>query len=617
MKILTLTTILLSLFIHARCLSQSSVERIEPPSWWIGMEHSEIQVMIYGNDLAGLKPHLEYQGVTITKTVLVDNDNYIFIYISIKNTAEAGIVPIFFKDRDGQIVCTVDFEIQSRGKNAATKKGYDNSDVLYLITPDRFANGDLSNDDIKGLHDKVNRSDKWGRHGGDLRGIIDHLDYLEDIGFTAIWLNPLLENNQEKASYHGYSTTDYYKVDPRFGTNEEYKELSVKAEEKGVKIIMDMILNHCGSGHWWMDDLPSNDWINNPKNFFRTNHRRTTLRDPYASDYDRDHFSDGWFVPTMPDLNQRNPLMADYLIQNTIWWIEYLNLAGIRMDTYPYSDMHFMSDWTCAVMEEYPDFNICGEEWSLNPSVLAYWQEGKMNADGYTSCLPGLLDFPIQNALKEALTIEEGWNQGMINLYDMLSNDFQYADPSRHVIFPDNHDMSRIFTQLNEDIDLFKMAMIYFSTMRGTPQFYYGTEILMSNTGDNSHGNIRSDYPGGWVGDKVNAFTNEGLSEKQIEAREFVKELLNWRKSATSVHNGDTLHFIPEDGVYTYFRFNELQKIMVVMNKNAESKEVDLKRFEEVLNTNSEAKDALSGNTIQISDSLSIGPKQALILEIN
>ena len=580
------------------------------------MHNPELQIMIYGENIAELIPEIEYDGIAIKRTVLVENRNYLFIYLDIEQGVTSGEFTIQFKNSENRVIDSIDYRLLPREKDAALRKGYDNSDVMYLITPDRFANGDTRNDNIEGMHDKVNRSDKWGRHGGDIRGIINSLDYIADIGFTAIWLNPVFENNQPKASYHGYSTTDFFKVDPRFGTNSEYKELSNKAQDKGIKIIMDMIMNHCGSEHWWMDDLPSNDWINNPNDYFITNHRRTTLRDPYASNYDRKHFTDGWFVPTMPDLNQRNPLLADYLIQNTIWWIEYLNLAGIRMDTYSYSDKDFMKDWTCAVMNEYPGFNICGEEWSLNPAVLAYWQKGKENPDGYTSCLPGLLDFPLQNALKNALVEQKTWNAGMIDLYEMLSNDFLYADPFKHVIFPDNHDMSRIFTQLNDDIGLFKLAIAYFATMRGTPQFYYGTEILMSNTGDNSHGNIRSDFPGGWEDDEVNAFTNQGLTQEQIEVRDFIKKLLNWRKTATAIHDGKLIHFVPVNGVYTYFRFNDEMKVMVVLNKTASHQNVDLTQFSELLIKGTIAKNIITGKEITLSNNLTVDSKQPLILEI-
>jgi len=604
------------LLIASVAFAQHTIERVEPPFWWQGMHNPQLQLMIYGENVAGLTPEIEYDGIAVKRTDLVENSNYLFIYLDVEPGVRPGEFNIQFKNNEDRVIDSIEYRLLPRDKEAASRKGYDNSDVVYLITPDRFANGDTINDNIDGMPDKINRNDKWGRHGGDIRGIINSLDYIADLGFTAIWLNPVLENNQPKASYHGYSTTDFYKVDPRFGTNSEYKELTDKVREKGVKIIMDMIMNHCGSEHWWMDDLPSDDWINNPDDYFITNHRRTTLRDPYASNYDREHFTDGWFVRTMPDLNQRNQLLADYLIQNTLWWIEYLNLNGIRMDTYPYSDKNFMRDWTCAVMNEYPDFNICGEEWSLNPAVLAYWQKGKENPDGYTSCLPGLLDFPLQNALKNALVKQESWNAGMINLYEMLSDDFLYTDPFKHVIFPDNHDMSRIFTQLNEDIGLFKLAIAFFATMRGTPQFYYGTEILMSNTGDNSHGNIRSDFPGGWEGDKVNAFTNQGLTKEQMDARSFVKRLLNWRKTATAIHTGKLIHFVPVNGVYTYFRFNDQMKVMVVLNRTTSGQNVDLTRFAELLIKEATAQNIITGEEITLNNNLAVDSKQALILEI-
>ncbi|MEO1259329.1 MAG: glycoside hydrolase family 13 protein [Bacteroidota bacterium] len=612
MKKLIFLIYFLPFFAHA----QNSIERVEPPFWWTGMSNPVLELMAYGKNISHLIPHIKYEGVSIEKTVSMENDNYLFISLKIEKNTVPGEINIEFKNTENKTIYSHNYPILKRKKEAASIQGYDNSDVMCLITPDRFANGDPNNDNIEGMPDKLSRSDKWGRHGGDIQGIIDHLDYFSEMGFTAIWLNPILENKQPKWSYHGYATTDYYKVDPRFGTNEDYLRLVEKGKEKGIKIVMDMIMNHCGSGHWWMEDLPSKDWINNTDNFFQTSHRRTTLRDPYSSKFDTEHFASGWFVKDMPDLNQRNPQMATYLIQNTIWWIEYLGLAGIRMDTYPYSDKNFMSDWTCAVMNEYPDFNICGEEWSLSPIILAYWQNGKVNPDGYTSCLPGLLDFPIQSAFVDALMAEDKWNDGMLKLYEMLSFDFIYADPSKHVIFPDNHDMSRILTQLNEDVDFLKMAIVYFSTMRGTPQFYYGTEILMSNKGDDSHGNIRSDFPGGWAGDTTNAFTGAGLTEKQKEVQSFFKKILNWRKKSPAVHQGKLMHFAPQQNVYTYFRYNDQQKIMVILNKTAKEREIELIQFAELLDRGTTGKDIITGEEFILNNKLTIGAKQALILEI-
>jgi len=606
--------ILLFLLVPVLSFAQN-IERVEPPFWWIQMQNKQLQLMLYGDHIASLEPALNYDGVSISRTVPVENPNYLFVYLNIDPNTIAGNFTIDLKDEKGSIQCSYGYELRQRDEGSAQRKGYDNSDVMYLLTPDRFSNGDPENDAMDGLLELPDRENKWGRHGGDIQGITNSLDYLSDMGFTAIWLNPILENNQKESSYHGYSTTDYFKVDPRFGSNEEYVRLSEEANSKGIKLIMDMIVNHCGSGHWWMEDLPSGEWVNRPGDFFMTNHRRTTLRDPYTSEYDRTHFSDGWFVPSMPDMNQRNPLVADYLIQNTIWWIEYVQLSGIRMDTYSYSDKNFMSDWTCAVMNEYPNFNICGEEWSLNPAILAYWQKGKTNPDGYTSCLPGLLDFPMQNALVKALTEEENWNAGMINLYEMLSNDFLYPDPFKHVIFPDNHDMSRIYSRLNEDYDLFRLAMVYFSTMRGTPQFYYGTEVLMSNTGDDSHGNIRSDFPGGWSGDQVNAYTGEGLSIQQKEAQDFVRKLLNWRKTARAVHQGELKHFVPQNGVYVYFRNHKSQKLMVVLNKTIKEQQLDLSQFAEMNLEGSKGKDVISGAGISFEKLLSVDAKMPMIIE--
>jgi glycosidase len=607
----------LFLSIGLASISYGQIERVEPPFWWAGMKNTELQIMVYGKAIGSLRPEMVYDGVEIKKTVSVENPNYLFLYLEIAPNSSPGKFIIDFKNSKGNVRESVSFELLEREDGSAERKGYDNSDVMYLITPDRFANGNLTNDSVASLSEGVDRTNKWGRHGGDIQGIINNLDYLKDLGFTAVWINPVLENNQKEQSYHGYSTTDFYKVDPRFGSNEEYRGLSKKAGEKGIKLIMDMIMNHCGSGHWWMDDLPSGDWLNSPNEYVKTSHRRTTLRDAYSSQYDKRNFTDGWFVPTMPDLNQRNSQMAKYLIQNTIWWIEFADLSGIRMDTYPYSDKDFMTDWTCSIMQEYPYFNICGEEWSLNPAVLAYWQQGKDNPDGYTSCLPGLLDFPLQNALVKALTEEEKSDAGMINLYDMLSNDFLYVDPFKHVIFPDNHDMSRIYSQLGEDYNLYKLAMVYFTTIRGTPQFYYGTEVLMSNMGDNSHGNIRSDFPGGWQGDKINGFSGKGLTGKQLEAQTFIKKLLNWRKNSKVVHQGKLMHFVPIDGVYVYFRYDENKKVMIVLNKSKEKKGLDLKPFAEMLNGSISGLDVITGKKVFLQALLEIDSKQPMIIELD
>lgn len=599
-------------------LAAQTVERVEPPNWWTGFENQELQLLLYGEDLAGVTVQTNYAGVGITSVTSVENPNYLFINLQITSATEPGNMQLKLSGANG-FVKQIDYELKARDRAFSQREGFNTSDVLYLITPDRFINGNPDNDMIAGMKEQPNRKYKGGRHGGDIAGIAKSLDYLVDLGFTAIWVNPVLENDMEKYSYHGYSTTDFYDVDPRFGSNEEYRQLSKDGQQKGVKLIMDMIVNHCGSNHWFVIDPPTKDWVNFGGNYENTSHRRNTVQDIHASEADKKQFSDGWFVRTMPDLNQRNPFMANYLIQNTIWWVEYLGLAGIRMDTYPYPDKDFMSDWTCAVMREYPQLNIVGEEWTDNPAIVSYWQAGKINHDGYDSCLPSLMDFPNQIAMNKALVEKEAnWPpSGLLNSYDKMTLDFLYADPYNLVVFPDNHDMDRIYTQLNEDYDLYKMAMAYYLTTRGIPQLYYGTEILMTNSSaPGDHGIIRTDFPGGWAGDKVNALTGNGLTEQQQSATAYLKSLLNWRKNNEVIHDGKLMQFVPVDGLYVYFRYSDSGKVMVIMNKNDEAKSLKLKRFQEMLDGHDRATAVLTKKSMPLSDSLKVAGKSTLILEI-
>ena len=604
-------------FLLASSIAYSSpkIDKVEPPFWWCGMQEPQVELLVYGEKLAGLQPHIDYPGVQLERTISVENANYLFLDLTISAEAKPGNFDIEFKN-DGKTVLKHNYEIRARKDGSSQRQGFSNADVIYLITPDRFVNGNPQNDNVKGLHEKENRQDPDGRHGGDLQGIVDHLDYLVQMGFTGVWINPVLENDQKKYSYHGYSTTDFYRVDGRFGSNEEYLALSHKAREKGIKLIMDMIVNHCGSEHWWMKDLPMGDWLNSQDAYMQTNHRRHAVQDPYASKSDYDRYVDGWFVPSMPDLNQRNPLMANYLIQNAIWWIEYADLSGIRMDTYSYADKEFMADWTKRIMEEYPDFNIVGEEWSPNPVIVSYWQRGKYNPDGYTSSLPSLMDFPLQQALSRGLNNDETFTSGLVQVYELLATDRLYPDPFNLVIFPDNHDMSRFYTQVDENFDLFKLGITEILTTRGIPQIYYGTEILMSNPGTDRHGIIRSDFPGGWADDKVNGFTGEGLSDKQKQAQAFMKTLINWRKKTPVVHSGKLMHFSPDFGVYVYFRYNENDKVMVVLNKNTEDFELNLGRFEEMLDGEKSGLNILDGKEYKLEDKLNVPARSPMVLEL-
>jgi glycosidase len=608
-------SLILVLFTGIAVAQNYSLNRVEPLHWWVDMKNPELQLMLYGNNIAELTPSIDYDGVTIQRIQNVENPNYLFVYLHIDNQAQAGMFDIHLS-KNGQQHLTYSYELKNRKKNSESRRGFNSSDVIYLITPDRFANGNPQNDNVKGYSDSLDRQDDYGRHGGDIHGIIDHLDYIDAMGFTAIWLNPVLENAMQESSYHGYATTDYYKVDPRFGSNELYKTLSKEAEKRGIKLIMDMIMNHIGSNHWWMQDPPARDWIHYSENYQQTNHRRTTLHDPYAAEIDKKRFTDGWFVKAMPDLNQSNPLLADYLIYNTLWWIEYANLRGIRHDTHPYAGQKFMKKWTCRIMEEYPNFNIVGEEWGVDPLVLAKWQRGSQIPTNYGSCLPSLMDFPLQTALADALTNKESWNTGFVNLYETLSYDYVYPNPGNLVIFADNHDMDRFYRQVNEDFGLFKMGMAYILTMRGIPQFYYGTELLMSNDKPGDHGEIREDFPGGWPSDKQDAFKGKGLSAKQNEAMSLIKELINWRKKNPVIHNGKLMHYAPKhDGFYVYFRYNQNKTIMVILNKNKQDTPLDTNRFYEMLEGYSTGTDIITDTTYPLGE-LVVPNRSALILEL-
>jgi neopullulanase len=595
---------------------QPELRRVEPPHWWVGMRSPELELLVHGRDLRGLVARVDDPRVRLVRTVQVENPNYLFLTLEIAADAAPGPLSLRF-ERDGREVLRHEYALQAREPGAAERRGFDRSDVLYLITPDRFVNGDPGNDTVEGMGDPPDRDDPYGRHGGDIAGIARSLDYLEDMGFTALWLNPVVENAMPTGSYHGYAATDFYRVDPRFGSNAEYRELVSEARRRGIDVIMDMIVNHCGSEHWFFKDPPTSDWINFGGDYVNTSHRRTTNQDPHASEADKRHFADGWFVETMPDLNQRNPLLATYLIQNTLWWIEEAGLAGIRMDTYPYPDKHFMTAWTCAVMREYPHFNIVGEEWSLEPAVVSYWQRGKSNRDGYVSCLPSVMDFPVQDALARALTHEEGFNDGWPELYETLALDFLYPVPEELVTFPDNHDMDRFFTQVGEDLDLFKLGLVFVLTTRGVPQLYYGTEVLMENSAaPGSHGVIRTDFPGGWAGDPVNAFTGEGLTPAQRETQAWLRGLLRWRRDQGIVHEGRLMHFAPEDGVYVYFRYDDRGTVMVALNKNPEPTELALARFAERLGGYTRGLEVLGGETHALGASLLLPARGALILEL-
>jgi len=603
------------------------MERVEPPNWWVGFQNSKLQLLVKSPDITKAVPHVFYKGVAVESVLKADSPNYLFLNLSISKETKPGKFNIVFTFENGEKK-TQTYELKARKKTAERYVGFNSTDAVYLITPDRFANGDPTNDQIAGLLEKeVNRKHDYKRHGGDIKGITNNLDYISELGFTAIWPSPLLTNDMKSGSYHGYAMTDFYQVDPRFGTLADYKELASKMAAKGMKLIMDQVANHCGLEHWWMKDLPFNDWVNDQDNYEKnkenwtwektktSNHRRTSNQDSYASEIDKNGMADGWFVETMPDLNQRNPCMGTYITQNSIWWIETLGLGGIRQDTYPYPDKEFMSNWAGAIMNEYPNFSIVGEEWSYNPLLVSYWQQGAKNKDGYQSNLTSSMDFPMQSNIVKALNEKESWDTGLVKMYEGLANDFAYATPKDIMIFPDNHDMSRIFTQLKGSIENTKMALSYLLCLPRTPQLYYGTEILMDDfekPGD--HGLIRTDFPGGWKDDEVNAFTGEKLSVKQKGMQEYLRKVLNYRKSSKAIHEGKTIHFSPLKGTYFLFRMLDGETVVHIINKNETPIVVDLKRYAEVGLNGKTVKNIVTGEAFVWNDSLSLKQKGSLIL---
>ena len=615
-------------------INQNNIERIEPPNWWIGFQNDSLQLLVKHNNIGDFTPNISYKGVSIEKVTKGNNsNNYLFIDLIISETASVGKFNITFKNDSNEELIDV-YELKERQMPADDYIGFNSSDALYLITPDRFANANTNNDSplaMEGqpelLERTIDRTNNYARHGGDIEGITQHLDYIHDLGFTAVWPQPMLTNNMKKGSYHGYAITDLYQIDPRFGTLKEYQNLSLKLKEKGMKLVMDQVANHCGLEHWWMKDLPFKDWVNLQDNYeknidnwdwtttINSNHRRTTNQDSYASKYDSDGNSQGWFVASMPDLNQRNTFMAMYIIQNSIWWIETAQLSGIRQDTYPYPDKDFMSDWAGAIMTEYSNFSIVGEEWSYNPLLIGYWQDGANNKDGYDSNLKSTMDFAMQVKVAEALNEDESWDKGLVKIYEGLANDFHYASPKDIMVFPDNHDMSRIFTQLKGDISNTKMALATYATLPRILQMYYGTEILMNDfekPGD--HGLIRTDYPGGWQGDTKSAFTGEGLSTDEKNMQSFMSKLLNYRKNSKAIHEGKTIHFAPFNGTYVLTRSFEDEMVVLILNKNDKPITLDLERYTEIGLDGKTLKNIISGETIIWNNTLELNTKGVTLL---
>ncbi|HQX23610.1 MAG TPA: glycoside hydrolase family 13 protein [Pseudomonadota bacterium] len=591
------------------------IERVDPESWWVGMRSNALQLMVHGEDIAGSEPRLAHPGVRIDRVTRVASRNYLFVDLEIDAATAPVDLEIHF-ERAGETE-TIRYPLRQRAPGSAARRGFGPRDVILNLMPDRYADGDPANDSLPGYTDRADRAEPGGRHGGDLAGLSERLDYIAGMGYTMVWPTPLMENNQPAHSYHGYAVTDLYRVDPRFGSNDDYRRFVAAARARGVGVIQDIVPNHIGSAHPWMQDLPTPDWINNRGVFQPTRHARNALSDPYAAAVDREDFTRGWFVASMPDLNQRQPLLATYLMQNAIWWIEFADLAGYRVDTVGYSDTAFMARWTGHILAEYPEFSIVGEEWSLNPLVVSRWQLDRSSWMGSGRGMPNMMDFPLAEGLRRALAAPEGGGDGLMDLYSILVNDTLYPDASKLVLFEGNHDMPRIYSVLGEDLGLWRMAMVYLATAPRIPQLYYGTELLMTSPTHRDDAAARRDFPGGWRGDAASAFDGRGLDARQREAQDFLRKLLNWRRQATAVHRGRMLHYAPDAGVYVYFRHDESQRYMVVLNKNATASALDLSRYAEGVAGATVATDVLGGGERRLDRALDLSPRSALILALD
>ncbi|WP_292008215.1 glycoside hydrolase family 13 protein [Chryseobacterium sp.] len=598
----------------------AQIKKVEPAFWWKGMKNPELQILVYGKSIADNEIELS-DGIQIKNIQKVENPNYVFLTL---NTDEINVPQFKINIKKGKKnIDSYTYELKQREPNSANRESFTSKDVMYLIMPDRFANGDETNDSRPDLIEKVNRSLPNGRHGGDLRGIINNLDYIQGLGATAVWLTPVNEDNEKVYSYHGYAQTDLYKIDGRYGTNEEYRELSRELNKRNMMLVMDYVTNHWGISHWLIKDLPTKDWIHTfsggENGFRRSNYKTTTQFDTNASEIDKRYALDGWFDTTMPDINQKNPLVLKYLTQNAIWWIEYAELGGFRVDTYPYNDKEAMAKWAKAITDEYPKFNIVGETWLNSAGHISAWQKDSKTGEAahYNSNLPSVMDFMLYGNMSSALKEPEGWDKGLVKLYDVFSSDFLYPDINNLLVFFENHDTERWNEIFNSDPKAYKTALTLISTVRGIPQIYYGTEIGMR--GDKNKGgdaDIRRDFPGGWKSDKQNAFNVSSQTPQQKEYYQFTQKLLNWRKGKDVIHTGKTKNYIPQNNVFVYFRYDDKESVMVVINNNDKNETLDLSYFSESLHDYTKGKEVITENELSLKNNLTIPAKTSMIIEL-
>ena len=609
-----LTSILLA---AASAAAPALIDKVEPPYWWTGMRNDTLQLMVSGPGVADASVRLDYPGITLLDDINLDSPNYKFLYLKLSPDTKPGEVPITFTL--GNQSQTLDYELRARKAPGEAHEGFSASDVLYLLMPDRFAQGEAAATDpyadleFKARPDRANPN---ARHGGNIAGIIDRLDYLHDLGVTAIWVCPVLENDMPGGSYHGYATTDYYRVDPRFGTNEEWNRLIEEAGKRDMKVVMDMIFNHSGSAHPWMEDMPSADWFNHPEGDVMTNFRLSTVHDPYVSSYDKDATVNGWFVRSMPDLNQRNPHLMKYLTQNSIWWVESSGINGIRMDTYPYADMDGMAGWIDAVMEEYPNFNIVGECWYDNEGGAAFWQKGN-SINPTDTRLPSVMDFRLTTQGHKYFDEPTTPWTGLNGLYDHLAMDFLFPEPQKILTFLDNHDTDRFLLSEPDNLDTWKQAVSFLLTSRGIPQIYYGTELLMNGSKEGSDGDVRRDVPGGFPGDTVDAFTPEGRTPIQNEAWDYLSSLLKWRRDTANdvIAKGTLKHFMPINCAYVYERRLGDRQVVVMINGTDQPLDLDMARYAEILPAGTKLHRSLGGEDMEIAETMTLAPRETLLLQ--
>lgn len=613
-KIFLVTVLSVLLCGHNSLYAASVIKKVAPSFWWASMNNPELQVLLYGEQISSADVSISSDDIVLQEVVKQDNPNYLLLYL---NTAEAAPQTFNICLKQGKKQTVIPYELKQRRADAAQIEGFNSSDVLYLIMPDRFANGDASNDVIPGmLEDRVDRNDSFARHGGDFKGIEQHLDYIADLGVTSVWLNPIQENDMQGGSYHGYAITDYYQADRRFGSNEEFRTLVEQAHSKGLKIVMDMIFNHCGSENYLFKDMPSKDWFNFKGNYVQTTFKTATQSDPYASDYEKKIAVDGWFTQSMPDFNQRNRHVATYLIQSSIWWIEYAGINGIRQDTHPYADFDMMARWCKAVNDEYPRFNIVGETWLGNNVLISYWQKNSPLAHPRNSYLPTVMDFPLMDHMNKAFDEEttDGYG-GLSRLHEYLSQDIVFADPMHLLTFLDNHDTSRFYRSEadTKNLDRYKQALAFLLTTRGIPQIYYGTEILMAADKANGDGLLRCDFPGGWQNDTHNYFDAANRTALQNEAFSYLKKLLQWRKGNEVIAKGKLKHFSPRQGVYAYERKHGDQSVVVFLNGTDREQTINLSAYQEILPRTS-ARNVLEGKEVEIGKELTLSHRGVCVL---